>query len=180
MNQDILKGYIAGLIEGEGHFGVSLQKSRPQFKMPFEIRPIFIIYMSIKEKEMLEKIKDILKVGNVFTRKNKKDNQNDFIRYQVSGLRNCIALTKYLNSVEFLGTKKRTYKLWKDVIEIIKENKHGTKEGILEIAKIRDKMHFLEHKNYRDYNWFKNHLDTHYKDYQPSSKFETKKIKPYR
>lgn len=175
MNEDVLKGYIAGLIEGEGHFGVSLQKARPQFKMPFEIRPLFIIFMSEREKEMLEKIKDVLKVGNVFIRKNKKENKNGYVRYQVCGLRNCIALTKYLDSVEFLGNKKRIYRLWKEAIQIIKENKHGTKEGILEIAKIRDKTHSYHSKGYRDYNWFKNYLDTHYKDYTPSLKFEIKK-----
>lgn len=182
MNQDVLKGYIAGLIEGEGHFGISLQKARPQFRMPFETRPLFVLYMSVKEKEMLEKIKDLLKVGNVFTRKNRrtlppggKEHIGDFVIYQVCGLRNCIVLTKYLDSIEFFGSKKEAYRLWKEAIQIIKENRHGTKEGIFELARIRDKMHFQKHKHYRDYNWFKNHLDTYYKDYQPSSKFETKK-----
>ena len=41
MNKDYIKGYIVGLIEGEGCFSIAVQKARKRFRMPFEIRPIF-------------------------------------------------------------------------------------------------------------------------------------------
>jgi len=177
MNEDILKGYITGLIEGEGCFNIAIQKARPQFRMPFEIRPLFVIWMNIREKEMLDKLKEVIGVGNVFIRKNKrlklrgKEYNGDFVVYQISGLRNCKTLIRYLDSVEFLGFKKKTYALWKEAIRLIKDNQHGTKEGILEIAKIRDEMSPQNLRNYRDHGWFKNYLEKNYPKYKPSSKF---------
>lgn len=177
MDETVLRGYIAGLIEGEGCFNIAIQKARPQFRMPFEIRPVFVIWMNIREKDLLEKLKEVLQVGNVFIRKNKrtrlrgKGYNGDFVIYQVSGLKNCNVLIKYLDSVEFLGFKKKTYTLWKEAIHLIQDNQHGTESGILRIAKIRDEMSPQNLKNYRNHEWFKNYLEKNYQGYKPSLKF---------
>ena len=72
---------------------------------------------------------------------------------------------------EFIKIMQQTkeFELWKQGVEIIRKDEHRTIKGILEIAKIRDKIgrkHKL--KNYRDYNWFKEYLDKNYKDYKPA------------
>ncbi len=160
-----------GLIEGEGCFHISMQKTRPQFRMPFDIRPTFILYMNYREKNIMDLFKKEIGIGHIYNSTKTIKTQIGLIkptRYTIDGLKNCNVLINYLGKNNFVGTKKEKYELWKKVVKIIQQDRHRTIKGILEIAKIRDEIHpFKNDTRYRNYDWFKDYLDVHYKDYKP-------------
>lgn len=152
-------------MEGEGCFTISIGKSRST--MPFEIRPQFIINMKVENKELLSKIAKEMDLGYLLQvskpKSQKYENVDNTISYSVSGLKECLVLINFFDKCEFFGKKKQDYLLWKQAIEIIKNGKRRTKEGVLEIAKIRDKMNRtgvirIKSKRYRNFNWFVDYL----------------------
>lgn len=48
--------YICGLIDGEGYFGITRNKGR--------IIPCFVLKMHVRDKELIEAIRDYLKISN--------------------------------------------------------------------------------------------------------------------
>jgi len=46
----------------------------------------------------------------------------------------------YFKGLEFHTSKGKDFKLWCEVLDLIEAKRHTTKEGILEICKLRDQM----------------------------------------
>ena len=138
--------------------------------MPFEIKPIFMLSLSEVDYNLIKEMKEYIGYGNIIKFKFSKysPNYRDVFSLVVGGFRNCINFINIFDNI-LIGNKRQQYELWKQGVEIIRKDEHRTIKGILEIAKIRDKIgrkHKL--KNYRDYNWFKEYLDKNYKDYKPA------------
>lgn len=57
IREKLTKDYIRGLIDGEGYFGV--QRSRNGSEIP-----VFILKMHVRDKELIEAIRDFLNIRN--------------------------------------------------------------------------------------------------------------------
>ena len=138
--------------------------------MPFEIKPEFVVYTSVDDSDVLKLIRDELKIGHIMKVRsnNKIIKRKEMIQFRVSGLKNAHVLINYFNG-KFMGKRKNDYEIWKQAVKIIVRDEHRTIKGILELAKIRDKMGKISKpENYRNYNWFKSYLEENYKEYEPA------------
>ncbi len=152
MKMMISNDWIAGFVDGEGCFSICIQKRRNYHTYTPKD---FILYLCFKirlhsdDVHALEEINRVLGVGNVSI-------SSKVAQYAVYNLEDCIFLSDFFKDKLF--TKKRKdFELWCEALEIFNTRKHRTKNGFLEITKIRDLMNVdssKKHKNYRSSEWF--------------------------
>lgn len=95
---DLEKGYIAGLIDGEGTITLLKEKADSKFRYP-------CIEMSSTTLEMLKKLQEVVQGGNISNQKTYKSNYKQSWHYKIRGDK-AIALLEEVKSY-LLEPKKR-------------------------------------------------------------------------
>lgn len=115
INREISYEYIRGLIEGEGTFTFSPNKRNNT------LTPTFAIRMHIRDKELLEKVRDKLKLKNKIYQYNYqgKDGSNRgptgiLIVREIVNLKNVIVP---LCNKKLIGNKAKSFEGWMEKIE---------------------------------------------------------------
>ncbi|MDD4251299.1 MAG: LAGLIDADG family homing endonuclease [Candidatus ainarchaeum sp.] len=148
------KDYILGFVEGEGCFNITLQRyvdyhtrktkrsnSKKLNAFPFRVKPSFRIVCAKRDQKVLEEIREIIGVGEIYTnyRKNSTKHQN-IAHYYVQTLSDLIKVRDFFKNCIFMTTKGSDFNYWCQCLDIIYLKKHQTKEGFLEICRIRGLM----------------------------------------
>lgn len=95
--------YIRGLIEGEGYFGVQRNRGGTEI-------PVFILKMHVRDKELIEAIRDYLNISNiVYEYKNQGRHFAMFAVRDISSLKNKIVP---LFKGKLLGYKGTQFDRW--------------------------------------------------------------------
>lgn len=149
-NANLEPDWVVGFVDGEGCFVVGISKtSRRNFGLC--IRPGF--HIGQKETAILEEIKKFFGVGHVV--KGAKES-----RYAVDDLEGCLVIRDFFLKHPLKTKKKYDFQKWCQVLDLFLEGVHLSKEGILEIARIRDEMNLKEkHRNYMSYPQVKAYIE---------------------
>ena len=125
--------YLAGFADGEGSFNVSF-RPRNDYAIPWKVSLCFNI--SQKDKVILALYKKHLKCGTLRSR------PDGVWYYEVNNFRAIVEnVIPFFNRFGFLSAKKkRDFSKFKKIARMMQENRHLTKEGILEIIEIRKMM----------------------------------------
>jgi hypothetical protein len=136
--------YLSGFTDGEGSFNVALRK-REDYCLGWKVSLCFNV--SQKERQILALFKRYLGCGTLRERK------DGIVYYEVNNF-NAIwnNIIPFFEKFDFMSSKKkRDFSKFKKIAKIVKEGKHLTKEGLIEILKLREDMNEggkREHKYY--------------------------------
>jgi hypothetical protein len=176
------KDYILGFVEGEGCFSIAIGKNIDRRKRKtnrvnkiknphlFRVSPTFRINNIISNIQLLEEIKDTLKVGSIRTTQvsQTRKTSQDIATYYTKSFSEALAIQEFFKDLKFETTKGKDFESWCKCIEIIKNKEHTTKEGILKICDIRDKMNKRDSKgkwNKEEVEKILNNNPTHIKEH---------------
>lgn len=125
--------YLAGFTDGEGSFNVSF-RPREDYQCPWKVSLCFNI--SQRDPVILTLFKRHLQCGTM------RQRHDGVWYYEVNNLTPILEnVIPFFDRFHFLSAKKkRDFAKFKQIAEIIRGGKHGTREGIEEILKIRDDM----------------------------------------
>ena len=125
--------YLAGFTDGEGSFNVSF-RPREDYQCPWKVSLCFNI--SQRDPVILTLFKRHLQCGAM------RQRHDGVWYYEVNNLTPILEnVIPFFDRFHFLSAKKkRDFVKFKQIAEIIRGGKHGTREGIEEILKIRDDM----------------------------------------
>ncbi len=130
MNSNKLPGdYIAGFVDGEGCFVLTYRrdvrhdrKNSPEY---FYWRTEFAILLKSDDKNILEKIKNTLRCGWISI------NKNNGARYTVSDINDLYyKIIPFFDKYKLRAKKRHDYKLWKEAVEIFKNNQLKIGKGV--------------------------------------------------
>lgn len=155
--------YIAGLVDGEGCFYIGISKRRCS-TVGFLIRPCFRLLLVKKSEKLLRRIKDRMGVGMVNIKKSNNINHQDQVYYEVGGLKDCQKLRVFFENK--LNIKKRDFGLWCKCLNIMETYEQFTIDGVLKIARIRDRMNKTARKKqgrYRNVRTIRKEIEKHQK-----------------
>ncbi len=141
LNQD----YIVGLIDGEGSFTVYIRNPyiNKNIKRRVKAEPRFYVKLIEKDKKILYKLKEFFGCGNVYFQKDTRKNHQNCYRYEVANrddLKTVIIPFFRKNKLEF-PSKKKDFKIFCKLMEMIESNQHLNDRGIKKMFKIKQKMH---------------------------------------
>ena len=124
--------YISGFSDGEGSFNISIRK-HPGYKLGWKTSLTFNV--SQKGKISLELIKSTFKSGYV---RERVDNLHYF---EIVDFQKIICLViPFFERFKLKSEKKEDFKIFKKVANLMKEGKHLTRQGLMEILALRDPM----------------------------------------
>lgn len=119
MNNAISGDYIAGFVDGEGCFSLSMRKDvrheRKTKPVYYSWKAMFAIVLREDDQDLLQKIQDFLNCGSITFTKNGQQ-----VRYQVSNLNELNEVViPFFNKYRMHGKKKEDFRLWSDAIKIL-------------------------------------------------------------
>ncbi len=130
---DSIGYYFAGFVDGEGSFHLTFRR-RQDYKLPWKVS--LGLNVSQKDKVILALFKRQLKCGSI------RPKAGEVWMYEVNNLtairENVIP---FFQRFGFLSAKKkRDFSLFKRMAKLMADGKHLSKEGIVELLKLRRNM----------------------------------------
>lgn len=125
--------YLAGFVDGEGSFNVSLRKKQ-DYKIGWQ--PVLSFNVSQRERTILALMKRYFSCGII------KKRRDGLYSYDVANP-NAIMETiiPFFKKYNFLSqTKKRNFSLFQKIAKLMVEKRHLTQEGFEELLRLREKL----------------------------------------
>ena len=132
-------GWIVGFVDGEGCFSVTIQKATTA--TGWQVFPEFVVTQSGRSLQALHDLKEFFECGKVFINRRNDNHSSALYRYCVrslADLRNRII--PFFQENQLRTAKREDFEKFIRVLELIGERKHLNSEGIMEIAKIAQRM----------------------------------------
>ena len=131
MPGDKLGMYLAGFVDGEGCFSVSLSLSRSA-KYGIFVNPIFQVYQHPNHREILEVFYWVFKTGRI----RRKSPTNHGLVYCVDTNRNIKEKIIPFFEKYPLSVKHADFQRFKKILELLETNRHKTFDGMKQIVDI--------------------------------------------
>ena len=125
--------YLAGFVDGEGSFNVSFRR-RKDYKNPWKISLCFNV--SQRDPTTLLVLKESLGCGTM------RQRFDGCWYYEVNTFKAVVEyVIPFFERFQFLSNKKiRDFAKFKEMASLIKQQRHLTSDGIIEILKLRSDM----------------------------------------
>ena len=132
--------YITGLIEGEGCFCVSISKHKTK-KLGLEARLMFEVELIIDDKPLLEKLQNTFGCGNIYELHYERYGWRPHVKYAVKNRKDIKELIiPFFQRYQLIGKKKKDFEYFCQANEIFESGEHLTKDGIIKLRAIQNKM----------------------------------------
>ena len=139
------KDYIVGLTDGEGSFTVYIKNpdENKVVKRRVKAEPRFYLKLIEKDKKILYKLKNFFGCGNVYFQKDNRRNHQDCYRFEVANRKDLmqVIIPFFKKHRLRMNSKKKDFRIFCQLMKMIKNNEHLTKIGLVKMYKIKQKMH---------------------------------------
>ncbi|KAF3930963.1 hypothetical protein ABW19_dt0201400 [Dactylella cylindrospora] len=126
--------YVTGFSDGEACFFISFQKNLKS-SLGWSSRAVFQIGVHERDKIILELIKQYFGVGKIF-----KQDENAF-QYRVTSVKDLIdVIIPHFLNYPLITQKLIDFELFKQAAYLLKDKKHLTQEGLLELVSIKSAL----------------------------------------
>lgn len=132
--------YVAGFIDGEGSFSVSIGKHKTT-KSGFEIRPEFEIELRVDDQPILERILITIGCGRIYDLSYDRYGWYPHSKYKINNRRDLIdILFPFLDRYPLQAKKAESYVFFKQIVVMMDRKEHLTDKGFKKIVKLRDEI----------------------------------------
>lgn len=139
--------YIAGFIDGEGSFWVSVYRDETMRNKIF-VRAAFEIELRADDREILERIQKTLGCGKIYDCYYERYGWYPHVKYKVARLEEISEkLIPFLEKYPLQAKKAETFRYFKEIIKIRMNKEHLTKKGVGKALKLQAKIRALGKKH---------------------------------
>jgi hypothetical protein len=125
--------WCTGFIEGDGSFYVKTKPSKSTALVYTVV--VMSIGLDIREEFLLKKINNFFGAGNVYSYESKR-----VVEFKVSRLEDINSIIKHFTEFKLIGFKSYNFNIFKEIVELVNQKKHFTKEGNLKIQSLKNKL----------------------------------------
>src|SRR3989344_7567619 len=139
--------YIAGFIDGEGSFSVSIGKHKT-LSRGLEVRCEFEIELRKDDQEILERICATFGCGKIYDCSYERYGWYPHAKYKITSTKDMEKyLFPFLDRYQLQAKKRQVYKLFRTIILLMRSGEHRTERGISQILELRNEMRKLGKKH---------------------------------
>lgn len=144
--QPLAGAYVAGFIDGEGSFSVSIGKHKTLAR-GLEVRPEFEIEVRADDREILERICVTIGCGKIYDCSYERYGWYPHVKYKITSTREMEEiLFPFLDHNPLQAKKAKSYVFFKDIVLAYRRKEHLSDTGFERILKTRDKLRALGKK----------------------------------
>ena len=129
--------WIVGFTDGEGCFHISINRI-PEMSLGWQVLPEFRIVQHEKDESVLSEIKDYFGFGSIMI--NRRDHHGTRKEFRVRGLENLNKVIDFFKKNQLNTSKKKDFEIFNNVIQLMNDKKHLTKQGLDKIALLISEM----------------------------------------
>ena len=139
--------YIAGFIDGEGSFSVSLGKHKT-LKRRIEVRPEFGIELRADDQEILERILITIDCGKIYDCSYDRYGWYPHVKYKITSVKDMRKyLFPFLDAYPLQAKKAKIYRFFKEIVLMVCNKKHLSDRGFEKIVELRNEIRKLGKKS---------------------------------
>ncbi len=137
--------YVVGLVDGEGSFTTYVRHPESTKKLIRRVKAEAKFYVKLNEgdKDILYRLKDFFRCGNVYFQKDLRKNHKNCYRYEVASrndLRDIIIPFFRKHNLR-LASKKKDFTIFCKLLEMLERGEHLNKIGLKRMYQLKQKMH---------------------------------------
>lgn len=125
---------FTGFTDAEGCFNITIYRDS-RSKLGWAVQLIFLINLHVKDRAILEQIKNTLGVGVIYINKNLP-----VASYKVKGIKDLQVIINHFNKYPLVTSKISSFLLFKQAFEIVKSGGHLTLNGLMEILSFKSAL----------------------------------------
>jgi len=138
--------YIAGFIDGEGSFSVSIGKHKT-LRRGFEVRPEFEIELRKDDQEILERILITIGIGRIYDCSYERYGWFPHAKYKITSIWDMKEfLFPFLDKHPLQAKKRKSYLIFREIVLMLCKKQHLSDEGFGKIVRLRDELRSLGKK----------------------------------
>lgn len=133
---------VSGFVTGEGCFYAESGKDL-KYRLGHRVRLAFCIEVKESDREILERIRQTLKCGNVYTlhfgryKGYERKKWKPHVKYRVSNFQDIwTKVIPFFEKYPLFGTKQKVFEVYREIAQMMYERRHITYEG-LETIKLK-------------------------------------------
>ena len=135
--KDSLNYYLAGFVDGEGCFTITIRRTPSKTRFGWTIDPFFQVYQHKDNSRILYVFKKTFNCGYV----SKKGGNPSCFVYCVDKISDLLTkVIPFFEKYPLVGEKYKNFLLFREVVERLSKKEHFAKQGFMEIAKLCFKM----------------------------------------
>lgn len=132
--------YVVGLVDGEGCFYVNVRPQRPHTRRP-HVETHFYVKLVEEDRHLLEEVNDTFECGRIYIQRDGRKNHRACYRYEVNSRKDIQSvIVPFFKKHPLHSQKKNDFNAFCEVVEIIREGRHKTSEGLESVQRIKDRM----------------------------------------
>lgn len=131
-----LKYFLAGFIEGEGSFCVSIKKHTAS-RFGYLIDPEFFIYQHQRGRKILEMAQRVFSAGRIYP----KPGNESVLVFAIDNRRSIKEkVIPFVDKYMLVTGKENEYKLFTQIVRALENREHLTREGLVKLIKLAYKI----------------------------------------
>lgn len=148
--QERLKGWIVGFVDGEGSFSIGFVKQpdrqestriRRGYKTGYQVDHTFAVVQGAKSLSALEKIQDFFGVGKIYLNKRHDNHKEHMYIYSVSRRQDLLeVIIPFFQNYSLQTAKQKDFEKFSVCVSKMSRNEHLTHSGLIEVAEIATTM----------------------------------------
>lgn len=139
--------YVAGFIDGEGCFSVSIGKHKT-LKRRLEVRPEFDVELRADDKNILERILITIGCGKIYDQSYDRYGWFPHAKYKITSTKDMVNyLFPFLDKCPLQAKKAEVYKYFKEIVLMYVKKEHLTDGGLNKILKLRESIRRIGKKS---------------------------------
>ena len=127
--------FLTGFADAEGSFSIIIDKNIKR-NLGWRVQTKFQIGLDKRDLSILLQLQQFLGgIGSIYTYSNRNK-----VNYSIDSIKDLIILINHFEKYPLLTQKAADFRLFKQIIEIIKKKNHLTLEGLYQIINIKASM----------------------------------------
>ncbi len=132
--------YISGFVDGEGCFAICIGTHRT-LKTKTEIKLEFEIELVEDDREILERIKETLGCGNIYTLNYERYGWRPHVKYKVQKLSDFTEkLIPFFRRFPLQAKKKRSFQIFAKAVKLVSQKRHLDSKNLHRFVKLQKEM----------------------------------------
>lgn len=132
--------YIAGFVDGEGCFSISIYKHKER-RFGLDVKLVFEIELRADDREILERLKRTLDCGEIYILNYKKYKWHPHVKFKVGSLNDLRnKIIPFFNRYRLQAKKKKSFEIFCQAVEIMSSKDHLTKLGMQKLSILKKKI----------------------------------------
>jgi hypothetical protein len=139
-------GWVIGFVDGEGCFSVSFVRQndrtgRHGYKLGYQVAARFVVSQGASSVACLEELRRFFGVGYVYTNQRRDNHREHMYQYAVNDRWDLLeTIVPFFDAHPLRTAKRMDFEKFVRVLEMMEEDLHLTREGLVQIAEIAQAM----------------------------------------